>query len=208
MRAVITSLLLCAAATAHADGNELWFGGGSRALRSASADAVTSDSLAIGAFGYAHALEVAIPRMAVWVEAGFGWGSASGMMFQSMQTHVGTQAFMIGGRAHYALHRLIDATARFDVGTARTSLSIDDASDSGWGETAYGAVGFDFFAERTEKLAIGLRLELGYTAATPVALTPRAEQSGDTLKIAMAEASIGHLDLGGPTFAVSLVAGF
>ena len=206
MRTLI--ILLIATATAHADGNELWFGGGTRALRSTSADAVTSDSLGIGALGYEHALPVEIPRVALWAEAGFSWGAADGNMFQTLKTHLDTQLFVVGARAHYRLHRLIDATARVDLGTARTALWVNDASDAGWAAVAQGAVGLDLFAARSPGFGIGLRAELGYTATSGVALTPHSDQQGDTLQLKMAGASIGHLDLSGPWLAISLIGAF
>ena len=208
MRASII-MVLFAASAAHADGNEITAGGGSRALRSTSADAVTSDSLGMGALGYAHALDIGpVPRLALWAEAGFDWGSADGTMFQTMTTHVTSQMFVAGVRAHYTLHRLIDATARLDLGTARAALSIDSASDSGWGAVAQGALGVDLYAEHTPSFGIGLRAELGYTATSAVALTPHTDSPSDTLKLQMTDASIGHLDLSGPWFAVSLIATF
>jgi hypothetical protein len=207
MRTALIALILMTA-TAHADSNELWFGGGSRALRSTSADAVTSDSLGIGALGYEHALPVDIPRIALWAEAGFAWGSADGTMFQALTTHLSTQMFVVGARAHYRLHRLVDVTTRLDLGTARTALWVNNASDAGWAAVAQSALGVDLFASRQPAFGIGVRAELGYTITSSVALTPHSDQSSDTLQLKMADASIGHLDLSGPWFAVSLIGAF
>jgi hypothetical protein len=208
MRAFI--LIVLAATTAYADDHELSLGGGTRALRSASADAVTADSLATGAIGYAHQLDVAIvPRLSIWLDTGFGWGAASGTMFQTLSTHVSTDMIFAGARTRYALHQLVDATARFDLGTARTALSLDDGtttvSDSGWGVLVQGAVGVDLFASHSPSVGFGLRAELGYTATSAVALTPHTDNGSDTLKLQMSDASIGHLDLSGPFFAISLI---
>ncbi len=206
MRAAI--IILFAASTAHADGNELWFGGGSRALRSASADAVTADSLDIGALGYARALDLDVPRIAIAAETGFSWGTASGTMFQTLDTKISTQAFFVGARARYPLHRMIDATARLDVGSARAALAVASGSDSGWGAMAQGALGLDLYAARSPEFGLGLRTELGYVATTAIAMTPRADQPRDTLQLQMADASIGHLDLSGPWFAISVIGTF
>jgi len=209
MRHSIFCVVLLAAPAARADGNELAIGGGSRALRSASADAVTADSLGMGSLGYAHALDIGpVPRLALWAEAGFDWGSATGTMFQTHATKVSTEVVVVGLRAHYTLHRLIDATARVDLGTARTALSLDNASDSGWGAVAEGALGVDLFASRSPTFGIGLRTELGYTATSAVAITPHTDQPSDTLKLQMIESSIGHLDLSGPWFGISVIGTF
>src|SRR4051794_13146903 len=98
MRTIL--LLLLAAHTAYAD-DQIWVGGGERALRSTSGDAVTADGLAIGSLGYAHAVVLDVPGIRVWGEAGFSWGAADGTMFQTMDTHVSTQMFTAGARAQY-----------------------------------------------------------------------------------------------------------
>jgi hypothetical protein len=207
------TLLLIAmlGSTADADDNEIWLGGGSRALRSSSADAVTGDSLGVGSLGYARRLELPAP-VAVWIDAGFGWGGADGTMFQTLQTQLDTYAFTAGVRASYRLHRLVDATARVDLGTARTALALSDGmtteSDSGWGALVQGALGTDLYAARSPVFALGVRVELGYTRATGVALAPRADMPSDTLKIATTQASIGHLDLSGPFLVVSALTRF
>jgi hypothetical protein len=205
------AILLLVCSTAYAD-NELSLGGGSRALRSSSADAVTGDSLGIGGLGYARRLAIDAAPVALWAEAGFGWGDADGDMFETMSTQIRTYAVTAGVRASYPLHRLIDATARIDVGTARTSLAVSEGmakvSDSGWGALAQGALGADLFASRSPVFSLGMRLELGYTQATGIGLTPRPDSQADTLKLATAEASIGHLDLSGPFFAISALAQF
>jgi len=205
MRTILLLLLLTH--TAYAD-DQIWIGGGSRALRSASADAVTGDSLAMGTLGYAHALAVDVPGVALWAEAGFGWGDADGKMFQTMDTHIGTQMFLVGGRAHYALARIVDATARVDVGTAHTSLDVVNLSDAGWGAVAQGALGIDVYAGRLPQFSLGLRTELGYTFASGVALTPHPEVPDGTIRIDMNAASVGKLDLSGRFFAISLVGAF
>jgi hypothetical protein len=205
MRTIL--LLLLATHTASAD-DQIWIGGGARALRSTSADAVTGDSLPLGMLGYAHALPVDVPGIRLWAEAGFSWGAVDGTMFQTMDTHVSTDMFIAGARAQYPLLRWLDATGRADVGTAHTSLDVANLSDGAWGALAQGAVGFDLYASRTPVFSLMLRTELGYTLTQAVGLTPHADVPDGTIRIDANAASIGHLDLSGRWFAFSLVGAF
>ena len=69
---------LALGATAHANNNELTLGSSSRTLHSASANALTTESLEGGALTYARQLPIeVIPQLAVWAEAGFAWGDAT-----------------------------------------------------------------------------------------------------------------------------------
>jgi len=208
MRAAI-ALILVTAGSAAAGNNEITLGSWNRALRSASADAVTDRGLAGGLLTYARALDVDVmPRLALWAEAGFAWAGTSGTMFETMNTDVGNLAFTVGGRARYLAYDHLAVSARLDIGTARTSLTLSQggysADDSGWGAVATGAVAVDLLAASW----LGLRVELAYVKASAPSLSPH--QSGDdgTLKLPMSDASFGHLDLSGPAFYLSLVSQF
>jgi hypothetical protein len=221
MRAA-TSLLLAAATaaviapSAHADTNrdELWIGGGTRTLASASANALTSDNLSGTSLGLARDLDIAVlPRMTVWAEAGLTTGDANGVMFQSLFTEISALGLTGGLRARYQLHRLIAASARLDLGAQRASLAISDhagssASDHGWGAMAQASASLDLFAVARPPFGIGLRAELGYVIAQAISLTAHRDASSDTLMLPMTEVGLGHLDLSGPTFALSLVGQF
>lgn len=213
MRAAILLLCLLAPAAARADHNEIVAGGATRALRAASADAVTADSLDLGSFGYAREIGLpTVPGLALWAELGFEGGSVRGTMFQTMTTKVESDALVAGVRAHYRLHRLVDATARLAIGTAHTSLDLDaggmHASDGGWGGLVHAGLGVDGYVARTPQFGLGVRLELGYTETSAVELTPRTGGHGDMLTLPTTDASIGHLDLTGPSFAIALVGTF
>jgi len=222
MRAAISLLLAAATAavtatpTAHADTNrdELWIGGGARALRSSSANALTGDNLAGTSFGLARDLDIAlVPKLAVWAEAGMTTGDASGTMFQTLSTEINALGLTGGLRARYQLHRLIAASARLDLGAQRASLAISDraggsASDHGWGAMAQGSAALDLFAVARSPFGIGLRAELGYVMAQAISLTAHRDVTSDTLMLPMTEVGLGHLDLSGPTFALSLVGQF
>lgn len=211
------SLWLAGAATsAHADTNhdELWIGGGARALRAPSANALTGDNLSGSSFGYARDLGLAVlPDLAVWAEAGIATGNAQGTMFQTLATEITTIGLIGGLRARYQLHRLIAASARFALGAQRARVAITDnaggaASDHGWGTLASAGAALDLFAVARPPFGIGVRAELGYVAAQAIALTAHRDTGGDTLMLPMDEVALGHLDLSGPTFAVSLVGQF
>jgi hypothetical protein len=209
------ALLAGGAAVAHAEArNELAIGSNARALRSDSANALTSDGLASGQLTYARGLGFAPRGAELWVEGGLGWGNVTGKMFQSLTTDVSTLAFTAGARAHYPLHRLLAVTARVDLGTARTTLKLSDssartASDRGWGGVIEAAGGVDLYLVNSPRFALGMRLELGYVAATPVGLSPTTDRSDSTtLTLMMTGASLGHLNLSGPAVGFAVVSQF
>jgi hypothetical protein len=207
MRAVL--LVLLATGTATAGGNEITFGSWDRALRASSADAVTDKGLVGGLLTYAHALPAPLyPGLSLWAEAGFAWAGTTGTMFQTMSTDVGNVAFTVGARARYLPLSHVAVSARLDLGTARTSLTLAQgdysASDSGWGGIATAAAGVDLLAAWW----LGIRFELSYTKATGAALAPHSSGDGDTLKLPMTAESFGHLDLSGPAFHFAFVAQF
>ena len=213
----LVTAVVAATPTAHADTNhdELWLGGGTRALRTPSANALTGNNLAGASLGYARDLGVTIagvPGLAVWAEAGMTTGAANGTMFQTMSTELGALGFTGGLRARYALHRLVAASARAALGAQRVDVEITDhaasASDHGWGTIASVGAALDLFAVARSPFGVGVRAEVGYVMAQAIELTPRGESSGDALRLPMSELPLGSLDLSGPTFAVSLVGQF
>jgi len=210
------AIALCLLTTAAFAGNhEVSWGASTRALRTSSANAVTEDSLGGGAVGYAYALPIEVlPDFGVRATAAVAWGGADGRMFQSLTTDLDTLAFTVGARAHYELYSHIVATARLDLGTARTSLAIRDdaghtASDAGWSAITEAAVGLDLYALYRPRLTLGVRLELGYVATTSTSLVATPESaSEDTLQLEMSAASLGSVNLSGPVFAASIVSQF
>jgi hypothetical protein len=209
MRA-IALLLLCS--TAYA-GTELSVGSSDRALRSSSADAVTGDSLTGGQLGLAHQLHIDLPGFTVSATMGLWWGSAKGTLFD-LATDLGQSAYLVGGRARYAVVPHIAASAGVQVGLAHTSLALTDAmdrkvADSAWGGIAEGALGVDLLAIDTPRFSLGMRIELGYVAAAAVTLAGKQARPDDgTLHLEMTQASLGRLDLSGPYAGVSVMSAF
>jgi hypothetical protein len=213
MRHLLALVLLTSVAAA--DTHEISIGSTSRTLRTSSANALTGDSLGGGALSYAHALGMdLVPGLAVWAEGGFGWGGADGTMFQTLSTEISTLSFTVGGRARYPLRNRIIANARLDLGMARAAVQLRDdvghaASDHGWGATTQASLGLDLFAIRRPQLSLGLRLELGYVATSPVSLTAAPSSGSDgTLQLEMSAASLGSLNLSGAVFEASVVSDF
>ena len=215
----VLCLLLLGAAAAPAragDRNELTLGTWNRALRSASANAVTDDNLAGGALTYARDLRLQpIPALAVWAVGSFTWAGAEGSMFQTLATDVGVLGLSAGGRARYRLHERVGASARLELGAARTRLELADAmghtaGDARWGGIATAAAALELLAVTGPRFSLGLRAELGYTAASAPALTasPDGGGDGDAILLPMSAASLGHLDLGGRFFGAALVSQF
>jgi hypothetical protein len=137
-------------------------------------------------------------------------------MFQTLATDVGVLGVSAGGRARYRLRDRIVASARLDVGAARTRLRLEDAmghtaADARWGAIATAAVGLDLLALAGPRFALGLRAELGYVVTRAPSLTAApddGEGDEDAILLPRTEASVGHLDLGGRFFGVSLVSQF
>ena len=214
MRALLVVMLT--AGVAAAGPNELEVGGSNRALRSASADAVTADGLGGGQLAYMRQLTdvLDLPRLEVWVGGGVEFGGATGTMFQTMATEIGTYTFVGMARARYRLIDHVHATARVALGTGQTSLKLSDSSgqdvsDASWGVQTSGALGLDLTALEQYRPSLGLRIEVGYTRASAPALDPQPASPDDgTLHLKMTEASIGHLDLSGPFLAFSLISSF
>ncbi|HWU90045.1 MAG TPA: hypothetical protein VN253_22435, partial [Kofleriaceae bacterium] len=166
MRTTLAILIvLAAAAPARAgDRNELTLGSFNRALRSASANAVTDDNLGGGALTYARDLRLQpVPGLAVWATGSFTWAGAAGSMFQTLTTEIDALGLSAGARARYRLHDRIAASARVDLGAARTSLRLEDtmghtAGDARWGAIATAALGLDLLAIIGPRFSLGLRV--------------------------------------------------
>jgi hypothetical protein len=216
--ALVAAAVAATAAAAHADPNrnELSIGGNARALRSASADAVTGNNLSGVSIGAARDLGLpllpGLPGLSLWAEAGLSTGAADGTMFQTVATEIGELGLTGGLAARYRLHRLITASVRAGFGAQRTSLRIGDSpstqSGSAWGAVAQAGAALDLFATSRPPFGIGVRVELGYAAAQAVGLTLHRDATGIPTPIGVTEPMPGHLDLGGPSFAVSLLGQF
>ncbi len=197
---------------AHAGDNELSLGSSTRALRTSSANAVTDESLVGGSLGYGRTLHLApIPGVTLAAMGTFAWSDADGRVFQRMTTTLDTLSLSLGGRARYAIHRRLVASATLTLGMTKTSLELYEgdhtAFASGWAPLSHVGVALDLVAVRMPRVNIALRAELGYVGAAPVNLVARpAPKSDDTLQLDMSAASLGTLNLSGPVFAMSVVA--
>lgn len=195
--------------------NELWIGPTKRALRTTSANALTKDSLTGGELGYARVLGLELPySLQLAADATFDWGGADGTMFKdSIQTEIGVVSFMASGRLRYPVHNRVTATARLGVGMSRATLDMyigtpHIASDHGWGATSEASLAVDLDAIASPELRLGVRFELGYVGAAPIALSHKVPTSSDTLQLMTQSASLGSLNLSGPVFAMSAVSEF
>lgn len=204
MRALLLLVLL--ASTAHADaGHEAFVGSHVRALRTASANALTDDSLAGPTLGYAHRLPLGVlPKLELWGTATMLFGFGEGEVFQTLSTTIDTFQLAAGVRARYPLWRgIVVANARVDLGAQRVAVTLADmadrtASDAGWGAVSTAALGLELVPLARRAFALGFRAELGYVAAQGVELTARsAGAPDDTIELDRMAASLGHLDLGG-----------
>jgi len=208
-------VLVTLAGTAYAGNNELSYSASTRALRTSSANTITDSSLDGGGLTYARRLGAGfIPHVELWAHGAFAWGGVEGTMFQTLSTELSTLGLTAGAQARYALHRLVAANARVELGATRAQLSIRDemdhsASGHGWGATAAAVVGLDIYALRGARFALALRVELGAvaTSSIPLTATPDSDSEG-TLTLEMTAASLGSLNLSGPVFALGAVGHF
>src|SRR5439155_9753618 len=155
-----------------------------------------------------------LPGVGLSAEAAIDWGSATGRMFQVLSTELGSTGYTAGMRARYGLYSRLDASARVAIGTVRESLKIRDsagesASDHGWSELVTGAIGLEVRAIESPRLSLGMRLELGYVAAAPVALVAHSDTSSPgTLMLQMQDAPLGRLNLSGPSLGFTVFSQF
>jgi hypothetical protein len=215
MRAHLALLLVLASAgSALADSpNEVSIGSFNRAMRASSANAVTSDSLGGGTLGYGRSLDLGLmPGLQTWLTGGFAWGGAEGTMFSTLTTELETRSFSIGGRARYNVWDHLAVGARLDIGHTRAELKMKEGSrtlsDSGWGGTSTAALSLDLLAYAGPSLKMGVRLELGYTLTSAIELAPSEANDESTIQLEMSQASLGHLDLGGKFFSVTVLSQF
>jgi len=217
MRAISLGLVLAAGFASAASASpgrddELSFGGGARALRSSSANALTDDNLGGVDFGYARELAVLGPDLGVWVEAGTTIDAARGEMFQVMTARLGVVDLTAGLRVRYALHRRIAASARVSGGAQRTSVEISGngarATDATWGAMVATTVAVDLLAVTAPRFGLGVRAELGYVRAQARSITLHDDTASTALQLPLMDAALGRLDLSGPTFGVSLISQF
>lgn len=214
MRTAPLLAALCAAASpALAGNNEITIGNSDRSLRTASANAVTSENLGGVQLGVARQIHLGlVPNLQIWGALGFASTSAEGELF-GMPTEVDALDITFGGNARYVLHRHVALVAKLDLGPTRSSLSIEGnghtVSDSAWGARARGALGVDLFLVAYPRFSLGARFEMGYVAhSAGGALSPVEGSSEQMLELSESQASIGHLDLGGRYYAFSLLSQF
>ena len=198
--------------TAAAPDDEVWFGGTTRALRSASANALTEDNLGGAVLGYAREVVVLGQALALWAETGMTIDTAHGAMFQVLHTRIGVTDLTAGLRVRYQLHRRIAASARLDAGAQRAAIEISGggalATDTTWGALASAALAIDLLAVAGPRFNFGVRAELGYVRAQARSIKLHSDTGSPALQLPLMDAALGELDLSGATFGVSLVGGF
>ncbi len=213
MRIAILAVALCAASSgAVAGNNEVTLGSTNRSLRTASANAVTTENLGGVQLGAARQIHLdLVSNLQIWGAIGFASTSAEGQLF-GMPTEIDALDVTFGGHARYLLHRNLAVVGRVDLGPSRSSLAIEGnghrVTDARWGAIATGAVGVDLFLVAYPRFSLGARFEMGYVAHAAPALSPAEPSSADMLELSESQASIGSLDLGGRFYAFSLLSQF
>jgi hypothetical protein len=223
-RTLIASLAVAAlASTAHAQpavettssaaeapGWRFEIGSEARYLRNPSAAAVTTESLASFVMSAErHLASFELPRgrtLELGVEATWANGSASGTMFQTLDTTLGTNDLLGGVHAAARVWHVFGVSARADVGATRTDLTIApigapqmaSVDDHGWGRIATASLGAELEPIATRSVRLGVGLEVGYVATSVVELHASPSNRPDPDRsIETAYESIGRLDLDG-----------
>jgi hypothetical protein len=218
----VLAILCLSVGIARAGSNEISLGDTTRRLPSSSAQALTDDALSGGGVAYARRLGsplAALSQLELWVGGGFEIATTNGTMFQTISTDIDTLALYGLARARYPLESWVYASARIGVGSARAAVDLRDPAghalfDSGWSALATGALGLElespaFRALRQHApMALGVRLELGYTRMTGAAIAPASDAPGGTLRLQMSQTPFGHLDLSGPFVSFALITSF
>ena len=163
------------------------------------------------------------PRLRV--DAAFDHGSFGGTTFERISSDVGITGYALGGHASYLLpcsRSRVAGFARATLGLAKISLTLSDdysaadpMHDRAWTSTAHVGGGLDVFAikerPRGRLVALGLRLEAGYTRYGAVELDAIPEHSGqdpDAITIPTAATPLGALDPSAWTFQLGLIGRF
>lgn len=224
-RTLAPLVLLALAGTAHAQpaaeatttatdagaatpGWRLELGSSTRFLRSPSAVAVTTDPL--GSFVMSaerHLTTLVMPRalaLDLGLEATWANGSASGRMFQTLDTTIGTNDLIVGAHASARFLRILGVTARAGVGATRAALAIApggqmaSVDDHGWGRIAAASLGAEVDPIALPELRLGFSLDVGYVATSGVELHAYPSNRPDPDRsIETAYESVGRLSLDG-----------
>jgi hypothetical protein len=142
-------------------------------------------------------------------------GQASGLIFNSLGTQVDQLAFTGGARLDLAVWRGFGASAKLDLGAARTAVVIGDnlgamapVDDSAWGFLGAATLGVKYDGVVRGHYTIGLAFDVGYTVAAPVALHayPRSRPE-EELSISTMYTGLGALDTRGLTLGFTLRGG-
>lgn len=144
-----------------------------------------------------------------------GGGSASGQLFQTLETHIDQTTITGGVRLDARLWRQLHLVGLVELGAAHTSVTIGDelgamapVDDAAWSYAAYSTVGLEFVALR-RRVHLAVRIEAGLAMMQDIALTayPRTRPD-DELSIPTVYAGLGDLDTSGRTLGFSVRGGF
>lgn len=201
------------AVSSGADAAPAWtveMGSATRWMRDRSAGAITTDPLSSFVLAAERRLATYdLPRgvaLQLGLEATWANGEASGSIFQTLTTDLGTNEWLGGVHATARVLRVLGLSARAAAGVARTDLAIapdtnpemKSVDDHGWGRIATATIGADFQPITTRNFALGVGMELGYVATSAVTMHAYPSNRPDPeLSIQTAFASIGHVDLDG-----------
>jgi len=222
IKALLVAALLAAPGTASADRYEISVGTTARHLHSTTVDVVSPNdrhtmfSMTVGA-----ELDRQLLKTGIQVELGFEAGSIEGKIYDRMRSDTTLETGTVGARLRWDLGSGLYGFGRAAIGVSRVHFELRDSFGSSFiRDRGYAGVfdtggGFDYVLVRDKRrrkggFSMGLRLDMGYTAASPVNLEAkpgRLMQEG-AISIPTTAADLGSLNTSSWNFRLALVARF
>lgn len=224
---ILAVLGLAHAGSAAADTYELSIGSETRFLGSKSTLALSDDqSMPMFAMGGSRRLPLlALPGLDTLADVGFAVGGIEGTTFQTMWTETTSYVFTAGLKVRTNGSERWSAFGRAGLGASRVDVSLGNSyaateplADAAWTGCAYVGGGGDLYFASTRRadtgalqFAAGLRMELGYLAASSMRVEPKPasrSEDDDILRIPDMSSSLGDLNLSGWTLRLALTGRF
>ena len=151
-------------------------------------------------------------RLGVWLEGDYGVGKRDAFS-NPFNRNLLIQQLHLSTRAVIAVRPWLLPQVRLGVGAVigRAQVGVPGASGESWagGFSGFLTAGLELLIPRpfmrsptTRGVTAGLLIEGGYLVASPMSFSTEPASSGENLRIASSNASLGDLDLSGPLFRI------
>ncbi len=209
--------------SASAQQYELSIGSTTRYMGSDSVNALTADD-SMGMFSIAAGFrlnQVHLPLFELLADASLDTGTFGGTTFQRIDSKSRVTSGMVGARLRWTVSPRGSFYGRAMLGASRVSLSLEDLAssarlgDAGWSASTYLGGGVEFLPARLvrngrERFSVGVRLEGGYFASTPVKMRAVStdDMGANVLRLPTTMASLGSLNPSGWSLRFAVVTRF